>query len=389
MHKVIVVGRGLIGSAAGRHLSGLMDGVAVLGPDEPADRATHSGVFASHYDEGRMTRIVDPDPVWAVTAKRSIERYREIEAASGIRFFTPSGYLGISGPGSDYLQRSEASGRPLGAATAWLDAAGIRHRFPFLSVAHDTRGLSEVGKAGHLSPRAMVRAQCAAAQKRGATIIVEAAVAIRAVTGGVEVETTAGGIHRAEKVLIAAGAFTDACGLSPVDLKLRVFGRTVVLARIDGDLAGDLSAMPTMGHAESGAYILPPIRYPDGHDYLKIGIGSTDDADLKSRDDFSRWFKGTGSSDNRRDFQAFLTDLIPGLTRCTHWHTDTCAVAWTATGYPYIDWVDDGRIAVAVGGNGKGAKSADDWGWLAARLVAGEDWDHPVERATLRLPRGA
>lgn len=387
MHKVIVIGRGLIGSAAGRHLAGLMDGVALLGPDEPTSRAAHTGVFASHYDEGRMTRAVDPDPVWAQTAKRSIDRYEEIEAESGIRFFTPSGYLGLSGPGSDYLERAEASGRPLGAETSWLKAEAIRQRFPFLNVADDRRGLHEGGKAGHLSPRAMVAAQCAAARKRGAAIIAEEATVLRPVSGGVEVETATGTVHRAERVLIATGAFTDAWGLSAVNLKLRVFGRTVTLARIEGDLIAKLADMPTMGHAESGAYILPPIRYPDGHLYLKIGIGSTSDADLRSRNDFSRWFKSSGSADNRRDFQAFLTDLIPGLARCPHWHTDTCAVAWTASGYPYIDWVEDGRIAVAVGGNGKGAKSADDWGWLAARLVAGEAWDHPVDRDKLRLPR--
>ena len=386
MHKVIVIGRGLIGSAAGRHLAGLTDGVALLGPDEPTDRASHTGAFASHYDEGRMTRTVDPDPAWAITAKRSIDRYDEIETESGIRFFTPSGYLGLSGPGSDYLERAEASGRPLGAETAWLDASSVRQRFPYLNVADDKHGLHETGKAGHLSPRAMVAAQCAAAQKRGATIIAEEAAAIRPVSGGVEVETANGAVHRAERVLIAAGAFTDAWGLSPQALNLRVFGRTVALARIEGDLIDELADMPTLGHAESGAYILPPIRYPNGHLYLKIGIGSTDDADLRSRDDFSRWFKSSGSEENKRDFKAFLIDLIPGLARCTHWHTDSCAVAWTATGYPHIDWVEDGRIAVAVGGNGKGAKSADDWGWLAARMVAGEDWDHPVARDKLRLP---
>lgn len=386
MHRVIVVGRGLIGSAAGRHLAGLTDGVVLMGPDEPTSRAAQTSAFASHYDEGRMTRIVDPDPVWSLTAKWSIERYDEIEAESGISFFTPSGYLGIGGMGSEYLERSRAIGVTLGAETEWLDPAGIRERFPFLKVGEDIRGLSETGRAGHLSPRAMVRAQNEAARERGASIVAEEAVAIRPVSSGVEVETACGTIHRTERVLIAAGAFTGACGLVAADLKLRVFGRTVVLARIEGDLADELATMPTMGHAESGAYILPPIRYPDGHLYLKIGIGSTGDADLRTREDFTTWYTGAGSEGNRHSFRSFLTDLIPGLARCTHWHTDTCAVAWTPSGYPYIDWVDDGRIAVAVGGNGKGAKSADDWGWLAARLVVGEPWDHPVDRDLLRLP---
>lgn len=386
MDRIIVVGRGLIGSAAGRHLAGLTDGIAIVGPDEPADRVTHAGVFASHYDEGRMTRVVDPDPVWSVTAKRSIARYDEIENESGIRFFTNAGYLGIGGPGSDYLERAEATGRTLGADTVWLDAAGIRATFPFLSVADDIKGLHERSNAGHLSPRAMVRAQTEAAARRGARIVRAEATAVRIVDGGVEVDTSDGETLRGERVLLATGAFTDACGLSKVDLKLRVFGRTVVLARIEDDIAADLAGMPTMGHAETGAYILPPIRYPDGHSYLKIGIGTTDDPEPRSLADLKAWFKGPGSADNQRDFQAFLTTLIPALARCSRWHADTCAVTWTATGYPYIDFVEDRRVAVAVGGNGKGAKSADDWGWIAARLVAGHPVDHPVKLEQLRLP---
>lgn len=386
MYKVIVIGRGLIGSAAGRHLAGSMDGVALLGPDEPENPATHSGVFASHYDEGRMTRIVDPDPVWSVTAMRSIDRYAEIEAESGIRFFTPSGYLGLSGPASDYLQRSEAAGRPNGAQTEWLDAAGIGARFPFLSVASDTTGLHETGRAGHVSPRAMVRAQTEAARRRGAAVIAQEASAIRSVGGGVEVDTVGGDTLRAEKALVAAGAFTDACGLTPAPLELRVFGRTVVLARIEGDLLDELADMPTLGQAETGAYILPPIRYPDGHSYLKMGLGSTDDPDLRTREDFTRWYRSAGSEANRRDFREFLTALIPSLARCGTWTSATCSVAWTATGYPYIDTVAGTNITVAVGGNGKGAKSSDDWGWIAARMVAGGDWDHPVDAGLLRLP---
>ncbi|MEQ8396558.1 FAD-dependent oxidoreductase [Thalassobaculum sp.] len=387
MHRVIVIGRGLIGSAAGRHLSERMDGIALLGPDEPADRQTHTGVFASHYDEGRMTRIVDPDPAWAVTARRSIERYADLEARSGVPFFTNAGYLGIGEPGSDYLDRSEAAGRELGADVTRLDAAGIRQRFPFLTVPDDADGLHEGSRAGHISPRAMIRAQTTVARRQGAEIIADEAKAIRVTASGVEVDTANGATLRAERVLVATGAFTDACGLSPVALDLRVFGRTVVLARIEDDVMAELEGMPTLGHAGTGAYILPPIRYPDGQRYLKIGIGTTADADLRSLADLTGWFKSSGSAANRRDFQAFLTALIPALQRCRDWHTDTCAVAWTGTGLPYIDYAVDGRIAVAVGGNGKGAKSSDDWGWLAAQLVGGGGWDHPVPRDRLRLPK--
>jgi sarcosine oxidase len=217
-------------------------------------------------------------------------------------------------------------------------------------------------------------------------IIADEAISLRPSAGGVEVDTARGGTLRAERVLVATGGFTDACGLLPVDLKLRIFGRTVVLAYIADGLLAELCGMPAVIDAESGAYILPPIRYPDGRHYLKIGIGSTADPELRSLLDLIGWFKSTGSAENARDFQAFVTRLIPALERCRHWHTDTCAVTWTATGLPYIDYVLDDHIAVAVVCNGKGAKSSDDWGWLAARLVAGLEWDHPVSRDRLRLP---
>ena len=55
-YDYIVVGKGLMGAAAARHLSAHSSSIALIGPDEPPDRAAHAGVFGSHYDEGRITR---------------------------------------------------------------------------------------------------------------------------------------------------------------------------------------------------------------------------------------------------------------------------------------------------------------------------------------------
>ncbi|MCR9257856.1 MAG: FAD-binding oxidoreductase [Alphaproteobacteria bacterium] len=386
--KTVIVGRGLIGSAAARHLAKMQDGVALVGPTEPMDRAAHPGVFASHYDEGRMVRIVDPDPVWAETAKRSIDRYPEIAAESGQSFFTPSGYLGYGAVEAPSLTRSQENGQRLGAAISTLDTAEIRARYPFFSVPDDTRGLSETGTAGHVSPRGLVRAQAEAARRHGAELIDAEVRRIDGTRTGVTVETADGSLLKADRVLVAAGAFTELCGLSPRRLALRVFGRTVTLVRIDDEVGAALVGMPTVGHAGTGAYILPPIAYPDGHRYLKIGIGTTDDPEPDTAEALKDWFKSEGSQRDKVRFKAFLEDLIPVLAEARDWHTDSCAVTWTATGYPYIDFVDGDRIALAVGGNGKGAKSSDDWGWIAAHMVAKRDFDHPVTLDKLRLPQG-
>ncbi|HCV71662.1 MAG TPA: FAD-dependent oxidoreductase, partial [Agrobacterium sp.] len=91
--KYIVVGRGMMGAAAARHLAENTEGVALIGPGEPADIKSHPGVFASHYDEARITRTIDGDADWALLANRSIARYTDIAARSGVEFYAPVGCL--------------------------------------------------------------------------------------------------------------------------------------------------------------------------------------------------------------------------------------------------------------------------------------------------------
>ena len=52
-YDVAVVGNGMFGAAASRHLSARGLQVVAIGPGEPVDWKTHAGVFASHYDQGR------------------------------------------------------------------------------------------------------------------------------------------------------------------------------------------------------------------------------------------------------------------------------------------------------------------------------------------------
>lgn len=386
MHKIAVVGRGLIGSAAARYLAEASDGVVCIGPDEPAQRQNHAGVFASHYDEGRMTRHVDPVPEWSITAAASIARYREIEKKSGVSFYSPVGYLGLGSACSTYNARCAETGKANGAEIERLDPTMIRERYPYLSVADDADGLVETGGAGYISPRRMVRAQTILAERAGVTCIRQPARAIRNLSNGVEVELWDGTTATAEKALVTAGAFTQICGLSPVDLGLTVFGRTTILVRIEGEALQTLQEMPTMINAKIGAYILPPILYPDGFHYLKIGVGRDTDPRFTLLEDLQSWFKSCGSQTDRLEFTARLKDLFPVLTQCSVWVSDTCAVTQTSSGLPIIDFVDSDRVAVAVGGCGKGAKGADEWGRIAAGLISGMPWSSKINRKKVALP---
>ncbi len=91
--KYLVIGCGIMGSAAAMHLAASTDGVALLGPDEEMTDRDRSIPKGSHHDVGRITRGLDPDPFWGCLARQSIERYRTLEQRTGIAFFNECGFL--------------------------------------------------------------------------------------------------------------------------------------------------------------------------------------------------------------------------------------------------------------------------------------------------------
>lgn len=366
-----VVGAGMIGAAAARHLALGGARVAIVGPPEPPDRATHDGIFASHYDEARITRTIDADPVWARLAHRSIGRYRAIEDESGIAFHSDVGCLiaGPAGPDGAVAQALDAAER-LGAAATALSAEACAVRFPFLTLPRDSAAVWEAHGAGHINPRRLVAAQLRLAVRGGAVLIPEITRSVRETGAVAAIETTAGRTLAAEKVLVAAGGFTNARSLLPKPLDLNVYARTVAFFGIDEAAARRLASMPSLIALPDGAadtvYLLPPVRYPDGRLYLKIG-GDPQDIPLDDDAEIRSWFRGDGSAAAR----AWLTDAVHALVTGLPAEpavTAPCVTTYTPTDRPAIGHVSD-RITVATGGCGRAAKSSDEIGRLAAGLL--------------------
>ncbi|MDM9628647.1 FAD-dependent oxidoreductase [Rhizobium sp. S152] len=372
--RYIVVGRGMMGAAATRHLALATDGVAAIGPDEPADRKNHDGVFASHYDEGRITRTIDPDRDWALLANRSIARYREIERDSGVSFYTPAGCL-VVGPtrssGNGYVARTESAARSLGVETSLLDDAGLKERFGYFRFPEGSEGVHEATGAGYISPRNLVRAQSVSAAKAGAEMIDDIAVSIREEGGLVSVETASGRSYRAEKVLLAAGGFSIAENLLPQPVDLKVYARTIAFFEVSEAAAEAFAGMPSLiaqgADGADGIYMLPPIRYPDGRLYMKIG-GDPDDVTLQREPELRSWFR----QDGRESVQAHLAKVISGLVpelKPVSTSTGSCVVSFTPSGYPMIGYGASTKIGVLTGGCGTAAKSSDEIGRLGAELL--------------------
>jgi glycine/D-amino acid oxidase-like deaminating enzyme len=388
-YEYIVVGKGLMGAAAARHLSAHSPGVALIGPDEPPDRAAHTGVFGSHYDEGRITRILDPDRIWALLAQRSIARYRDLEQHSGIAYYHEVGHLAV-GPrpasAADYVARLHAVARALGVVYETYEPAALRARFPALAFAAGCVGLYQPQTAGHVSPRAQVQAQTAVAAHQGATLIRDTVQSVRQVQGGVEVRTEAGHTYRGARVLVATGGFSNTKQLLPSPLDLTVYARTIVLAELDQAQVEPLQGMPSIIYRPEAAtdrcYILPPIRYPDGKYYVKIGGGPLSRV-LRSLEELIGWFRSPGDAQEARQLTELLHKVMPQL-RPVSLHTESCVTSYTRTGYPYAALLPGERIGVLTGGNGSAAKSADEIGRMGAELLRAGQWTYDLDAAHFR-----
>ncbi len=378
MFDVAVVGRGMIGSAAARHLAESGLSVAAVGPDEPTDWPSWTGPFASHFDEGRITRVSDRDPAWSVAARRSIKRYGDIEARSGIAFHHPVGLV-ISTPElPDWLATSQANGAAVEAVDAdWVtETTGI--------VVPDGAPVAyETAPAGHINPRALVAAQNVLARRAGASIVAEAATSVERRSGG-DGFGIAGpwGSVEARRVVIATGSFGH--GLLGADDERRLGlvrrPRTVVLAELGQDADGEARPLPSLIMRDqtddrlASTYWVPPVVYPDGRTYLKIGGVLAVDQEIAAGPDphgeLVDWFHGSGDPNEADALRSALAARLPGrpIPSST---TVPCVYTGTASGLPIIDWLDDG-LAVAVGGNGAAAKSSDELGRLAAALAAGD-----------------
>ncbi|KAJ8303610.1 hypothetical protein KUTeg_020006 [Tegillarca granosa] len=253
----------MIGSAVARHASLHRSlKVCLIGPEEPKKRLILSGreVFGAHYDEGRITRQTDIDPVWAHLAHKSIENYKHLETESEKMF---------------------------------LDNKSLKSMFPYFDFSKDDIGYYMPVNAGYLNPRKQVMAQIIVASNQGCDVIRDVVTGI--ITGNDETQihrivTEKGKLIYAKKVLLATGVFTEIHNLLPnhVRIKFKAIPKTVTLAQVSDDDARRLKNMPTLLYFGKGGenwfedypkdvngnihlYFLPPIKYPDGKYYIKLG----------------------------------------------------------------------------------------------------------------------
>lgn len=374
---IAVVGLGLIGSGALRALTDDGHRCVGIGPTEPADWAGHTGVFASHYDSGRVTRHLDRVREWGVLAARAIAGYADIEARSGIAFHRPVGV--VLAVQADQVAAITAVADELGVDLSTFGPDATTAYDDRLSFPAGSTLLAEPGPAGHIDPRRMLRANLTVATAGGAVVLDEAAGALRhdPGTGSWLVATASGASVGAAKVIVATGAHSDELhgldGCPAFDVR----GETIVMATLGPDEQARLAGMPSilaqLDHpVYDDLYVVPPTDYPDGSVRLKLGATRHDMFRVDDGPARRAWMSGERHRDELDGLSDLLTALVPGLV-AESWETKPCLITQTVSGLPVVDHLAPGLV-LAAGGNGYAAKSANAIGALAAQLVVDGAW---------------
>jgi len=288
-----------------------------------------------------------------------------------------------------------------------LQEEELRAKFPYLRFPTGSRGIMEMKQAGYISARKLIQGQIEAARSMAAKnsivfdYVDEDVISVNASSSDRSMQLILGASgteFMGSHVLVASGAFTNgprpllpksrgdsttAGAHSPDRLQLELTNRTTQVVRFSLNEADiiRLRGMPSVicKYDDFWAYMLPPILYPDGQTYLKIGAALVPEHErghdatstshpgtrlLESPEELIAWYRSGGDDDATKDMTEILHNLVPGLSPLNV-ISDACCCPRTPTSLPYIGSVGSGHFVV-IGSNGLAAKSSDEIGRLAA-----------------------
>ncbi len=374
MYTAFVIGKGLIGSAAAKYLSLRGESVAVIGPDEPAN-IQEGIVFASHYDQARIQRIIGTDATWTLLNQQSAAAYPALQQESKINFHTPVGCLYVNPHGKDfYLDQVEELGKKFNSPyTFFENGNALNTSFPDFHFPEISKGIFEQAPSGYINPRLLIKAQLEIFTKNNGTVINDIAHDIIYEDASIKIINKEGNIFKSKKVLVATGAFTNSFNLLHKKLAFKLKSETTIWAKVNKEEAVRLSKLPSLLYEIDtpeiqNIYLIKPVRYPDGEYYVKLGANIPGDIYFTNLEDIQKWFRTQDKNLNLDILQHALMQIMPRM-KVIDFVTKKCIVTRTPHGKPFIGAINDTGLFVAAGGNGYGAMSSDALGKVAAHLL--------------------
>ncbi|MFY7963604.1 MAG: NAD(P)/FAD-dependent oxidoreductase [Chitinophagaceae bacterium] len=372
--NTIIIGKGLVGSAAAKYLSATNKDIAIIGPDEPNEN-DESIVYASHYDQARVQRIIGKDAVWTKLNLDSANEYKSIENQTGIQFHHPVGCLYVYPYGSDdYLKNAPILSKDFNLSFKNYDnSAAINNDFKAFRFPYNSQGLLETSPAGYINPRLLLQAQLQIYKTNNGTVIKDTVISISHSKKLFTINTNKGDIYTAEKVLVATGSFINYLNILPQKLQLQTKNEVIILVKVSEEYAKSVSLLPSLLYeiddAETqGIYMIQPVLYPDGNYYYKIGSNTNDDFYFDSLEQVQHWFKNGNADSYKPILTKAIKKIVPDL-QIDEVIIKKCIISWTAHKRPYIGETTQKDLYVAGGCNGYSAMCSDAIGSVASHLI--------------------
>lgn len=375
IYNTIIIGRGLIGSAAAKYISRSSENVALIGPDEETT-SKEKIVFASHYDQARVQRIVGKDEITTRLNQQSALEYASLEKESEIKFHTTEGCL-IVIPGTDadsYLKHYKEQAGKFNVEYKIFETLDDLKTFSSDFVFPSSfKAIYEPPPSGHINPRLLIKAQQKVFEKNGGQIFNKTVRDVSYEDDLIKITCINDEIFYSKKVLLSTGSFTNFFNLLNRKVVLKLKSETTIWAKVNEAEAKRLSALPTLLYKVEepeiqDIYLIQPVLYPDGNYYLKMGANIPSDIYFKDLAEVQKWFKNGSGVDNIPVLQKALQALIPKLL-IEDCFEKRCIVCYTPHGRPYIGPIDNKGVYIAAGGNGYAAMSSDALGRIAASSI--------------------
>lgn len=349
--RVVVVGRGVFGLSAALALARGGHQVVVVGQRDPS---------ASSEDISRIIRNDYPDTFHRAWASEAIEAWGRWDPDGRRGLFHSSGLANLSLQPLDGDGFVAASFAGLPTARR-LNGTAITELLPFLTPGRFVDGYLNPG-AGWADASGTVRFLERACQLAGVGIVPERAARV----GDGWVGLTDDGLLRAERVVVAAGAWTSE--LVP-GVPLQPSGQPVMYLRPSRPERFTDVPVWALDLPGTGFYGFPAT--PDG--IVKVGhhgVGVT-----------RRLHVRTMGEEAIARFRSFFRQAIPELAGARIDRTRVCFYCDAPDGRFLIDRVPGhDRLVVAAGGSGHGFKFAPLVGDVVSAVVT--DTDHPRRFAT-------
>ncbi|AMV18064.1 N-methyl-L-tryptophan oxidase [Planctomyces sp. SH-PL14] len=352
---VIVIGLGGMGSAACVELA--RRGVRVLGLEQHA--AAHDR-GSSHGETRIIRQCYFEHPDYVPLLLRAYELWGRLEQDSGRRLYRQTGLLISGTPDGEAVAGARDAARKHGLPLHDLSAAEVAQRFPWFRSPEGHAAVFEE-RAGYLAVEECVRAHWQVARAAGAELRErEPVVDWQATDSGVVVRT-AQGTYEADRLIIAAGAWSGPL-LRDLDVTLRVVRKVSGWFPIAGPMVHPDTACPTY--------------YFELDDGAFYGFPSLDGATIKVAEHSGgepvadpATVDRTVRPDDVASLQRFLSRVVPEAAT-TPARTSVCLYTLSADHHFVIDrHPAHSRVVFAAGFSGHGFKFCPVIGEVLADLA--------------------